>query len=186
MVDVGGEGCMIVKGREVYIVERVAARTKYKSVEPTTPGSKNHYKVTYHDGQEKWTDAKPGRGTPDRREHRVLKNKLKKPSSQRALSRLDRALTEYEKDEDPKPLEQAVEKNEVGLDREFARTVNRLFVKNEKDKDGEEIDKVTKDGLQVITDHVNRRRRDMSRPTKARRGSDTGMAMVVAGWDKRR
>lgn len=141
-------------------VERVAARTKYLKVEPTKPGSKNHYKITYHDGQEKWVDAYPGRGLPNRREQRMLPRKLDKPSSQRAVNRLDKALETFKDSKDPKVLQHAVERNEVGLDREFAKTVNRLFVKTVKEKEGDGISDEAKKGLQVVTDHVNRNRKD--------------------------
>jgi hypothetical protein len=139
---------------------RQAARTKNLKVEPTTPGSKNHWKVTYYDGTEKWVDARPGRGEPSRREQRLLQRKMRSPSVQRAINRLDDALGEYKGDQDPKPLEQAVEKNEVGLDRELAKKVNRLFVKTVKKDEGKDIGDETKEGLQVVTDHVNRFRRD--------------------------
>ena len=157
---------------------RTAARTKYKSVEPTAPGSKNHYKITYHDGKEKWTDQRPGRGMPSRREHRVLQKELEnKPSMKRPMERLDRALENYRKTEDPKPLQRAVEKTEVGLDRERAKTVNRMFVRNVKKEEGKGIDERTKDGLQVVKDHVNRNRRDA--------GDRTGrLAGRVAAWDE--
>jgi len=143
-----------------YISGREAARTKNLKVEPTTPGSKNHWKVTYHDGTEKWVDARPGRGEPSRREQRLLERKMRSPAVQRAIDRLDGALGEYKGDKDPAPLEQAVEKNEVGLDRELAKKVNRLFVKTVKKNEGDDIEDAMKEGLQVVTDHVNRHRRD--------------------------
>jgi hypothetical protein len=143
------------------IAERVAARTKYLKVEPTKPGSKNHYKITYHDGTEKWVDARPGRGMPSRREHRVLQKEIEnRPSIQRPLKRLDRALKDWKKNENPEVLQNAVVKTEVGLDRERAKMINRLFVKNVKKEEGKDIDDKTKEGLQVIKDHINRHRKD--------------------------
>lgn len=142
---------------------RTAARTKNLKVEPTTPGSKNHWKVTYHDGTEKWVDARPGRGEPSRREQRLLQRKMRSPAVQRAINRLDDALGGYKGEQDSAPLEQAVEKNEVGLDRELSKTVNRLFVKTVKKNEGKDIPDVKKEGLDVIKDHVNRHRRDSSR-----------------------
>jgi len=147
---------------------KTAARTKYKSVEPTTPGSKNHFKITYHNDKEKWVDARPGRGMPSRREHRILQRKLKKPSSQRALDRLDTALKDWKKNEEPKVLQDAVVRNEVGLDKDFAKLVNRLFVKEVKKQEGDDIDDTTKKGLDIIKDHVNRNRRDSSMKKAAR------------------
>jgi hypothetical protein len=139
---------------------RTATRTKYEKVEPTTPGSKNHYKVTYHDGQEKWVDAIPGRGEPGRRNERVMKKKLTKPSVVDSLKRLDNALTRFEDGAGKEVLQNAVEKNEVSLDRNFSKKVNRLFVKTVRKQEGDKMGDKTKEGLGAIKDHVNRHRRD--------------------------
>lgn len=145
------------------VVGRVAVRTKYKKVEHTTPGSKNHYKVTYNDGQEKWVDSIPGRGEGSRRDKRLMRHKMNSPAVQTSLKSLNTALKKFEDGADKKVLENVVEKNEVSLDKALAKRVNRLFMKTVKKKEGEGIEDKTKEGLDVVKEHVNRHRKDASR-----------------------
>jgi len=77
----------------------VTSWQKNKKVERTSPGSKNPYKVTYHDGQEKWTDDLPGDGSGGRREQWKQEHKQSRPSIKEDNAKLTAAKSRYVKGE---------------------------------------------------------------------------------------
>lgn len=108
----------------------ILAWQKNKKVEMTSPGSKNPYKVTYHDGQEKWTDDKPGDGRGGRREKRKENRKQQRPSVKDAKGTLSAAVKKYVSgDADKGSLSAAVDNVIVHLGREMARTTIRAYLK---------------------------------------------------------
>lgn len=111
---------------------------KNKKVEMTSPGSKNHYKVTYHDGQQKWTDDKPGDGKPGRREERLKERKQSRPSIKDAKKTLGNAVKKYVDGGDEKGLVNAVDGVIVHVGREVARETVRGYIDEHKDADGKE------------------------------------------------
>jgi len=108
----------------------IQAWQKNEKVEMTSPGSKNPYKVTYHDGQEKWTDDKPGDGRGGRQENRKEVRKQGRPSVKDAKGTLDAAVKKYVSgDADKGALTAAVDNVIVHLGREMARTTIRAYLK---------------------------------------------------------
>lgn len=73
----------------------VTAWHKNQKVEMTKPGSKNHYKVTYWNGTEKWVDQYPGAGQKSRREERLKEKNQSKPSIKNAKEKLNAAVKGY-------------------------------------------------------------------------------------------
>lgn len=128
----------------------ILAWRKNKKVERTSPSSKNHFKVTYWDGQEKWTDDYPGDGRPGRRQERLEKRKRSRPSVKDAKETLGRAVKKYIGGGEKKGLEDAVDNVIVHLGREMARTTIRAYLKDEKvEEDGK-----VKEAQGVIKDRM--------------------------------
>ena len=119
---------------------------KNKKVERTSPGSKNPYKITYHDGQQKWTDDYPGDGKGGRRDKRKEELKQRKPSMKSDRDNLDGALKKFVDGEwDAGNLNKAVDNVIVHLGREDARETIGKWLKAKGDMDGKAAE-----GLEVI------------------------------------
>ena len=119
---------------------------KNKKVERTEPGSKNPFKVTFYDGQQKWTDDYPGDGRGGRREHRKEERKQRRPSVKREKVNLDGALKKFVDGEwDAGNLGQAVRDVTVHLGREDARETIGRWLKSKGEMDGK-----AKEGLEII------------------------------------
>ena len=124
----------------------ILAWQKNKKVERTSPGSKNPYKVTYHDGQQKWTDDLPGDGKGGRREHRKEERKQNRPSIKDDRVKLDGALKSFvDGNSDEGSLSKAVDDVIVHLGREVARETLGKWISSKGDVDGK-----AKEGLEVI------------------------------------
>lgn len=121
--------------------------SKNEKVERTSPGSRNHFKITYWDGQEKWTDDYPGDGRGGLHEKRLRERNQSRPSVQDAKATLDRAVKRYIRgDLDRFGLERSVDDVIVHVGRETARQVIRRYLKEHK----EGIDEKTKEAHEVI------------------------------------
>ena len=132
------------------------AWSKNKKVERTAPGSKNHYKVTYLDGQEKWTDQYPGAGQPGKREQKLEKKKQGRPSVQDAKGTLAAAVKKYVGGGEKGSLVSAVDNVIVHLGREMAKETIRKYLKeNKTDEDGK-----LKEAHGVIRDRMTDKLRD--------------------------
>lgn len=108
----------------------ITAWHKNQKVEMTKPGSKNHYKVTYWNGTEKWTDQYPGSGQKSRREERLKEKQQSRPSIQSAKERLNAAVKKYaEGDGELSGAASVVDGIIVLLGREGARQTIRGWVK---------------------------------------------------------
>ena len=119
---------------------------KNKKVERTEPGSKNPFKVTFYDGQQKWTDDYPGDGRGGRREHRKEERNQRRPSVKREKVNLDGALKKFVDGEwDAGNLNKAVDNMIVHLGREDARETIGKWLKAKGDMDGKAAE-----GLDVI------------------------------------
>lgn len=121
------------------IVDAIIAWQKNKSVEMTSPGSKNKYKVTYWNGKEKWTDDKPGDGKGGRREERLKEKKQSRPSLQDAKQKLEKAYLSYvDGNSDESGLKQVVDDVIVKLGRELSREVIGDFIRAKGSVEGRE------------------------------------------------
>ena len=124
--------------RESSVADRIVLSwQKNKSVETTAPGSKNKYKITYLDGQQKWTDDRPGDGEGGRREKMLQEKKQSRPSIKDAKVKLEIAYSSYVSGKhDEAALKQVVDDVIVKVGREVAREVIGDFVKNKGEVDG--------------------------------------------------
>ena len=151
----------------------ILAWHKNKKVERTSPESKNHYKVTYWNGKEKWTDQYPGSGKPSRREERLWRRKQNRPSIKDAKAKLKSAVDSFVSgDSDAEKLRGVVEDTMVHLGRETAKQVIREFVKTQ--KEGAEGKK--KEALGIIREKLN----DKVRRKKAYRAEKVAIRMTLA------
>lgn len=151
----------------------IQAWSKNKKVERTAPGSKNHYKVTYWDGQEKWTDQYPGAGKPGKREQKLENKKQGRPSVQDAKGTLAAAVKKYVSGGEKGILENAVDNVIVHLGREMAKETIRKYLKeNKTDEDGK-----VKEAQGVIRDRMT----DKLRGKKVMNGRIDKIASRVAG-----
>lgn len=122
---------------------------KNEKVERTSPESKNHWKITYHDGQEKWTDDYPGDGKGGERQKRLQERKQSRPSIQDAKETLDTAVKKYVKgDSTEKELAGVVDDVVVHVGREVARETIRGYIKDHKDR----ADEKTKEAHKILND----------------------------------
>lgn len=112
-------------------IERLAWQ-KNQKVERTSPGSKNPYKVTYHDGQEKWTDDLPGDGKGGPREKRKQEHKQNRPSIQDGKDKLTAAKKRFvDGKADEGNVRNTVDDVIVHLGREVAREAIRKWLKEQ-------------------------------------------------------
>lgn len=118
--------------REDIIASRIVfAWQKNKKVERTAPGSKNKYKITYLDGQEKWTSDYPGDGRGSNRDKRLSERKQSRPSIKDATEKLGSAVKAYVDGGDKAAVVAAVDATIVHLGREVARETIGKFLKGE-------------------------------------------------------
>jgi len=115
--------------RDDIIAARIVfAWQKNKKVERTAPGSKNKYKITYLDGQEKWTSDYPGDGRGSNRDKRLNERKQSRPSIKDATEKLGSAVKAFVDGGDAAGLNAAVDATIVHLGREVAReTIGKVL-----------------------------------------------------------
>ena len=124
----------------------IQAWSKHQKVERTSPGSKNPYKITFHDGTQKWTDDYPGDGKGGRREHRKEERKQRRPSVKDDRVKLDSYLKRFVDGElDAAGLSKVVDDIVVHLDRELARETIGKWLKAQPEGEGK-----VKEGLEII------------------------------------
>ena len=122
------------------------AWSKHKKVERTAPWAKNPYKVTYHDGTEKWTDDYPGDGKGGKREDRKEERKQNRPSIQDARDKLDSELKKYvDGGLDGKALAGVVDDTIVHLGREVSRETLGKWIESKGEVEGK-----VKEGIEII------------------------------------
>jgi hypothetical protein len=150
---------------------------KNTKVERTSPGSKNKYKVTYWDGQEKWTSDYPGDGRGDRREKRLQERKQSRPSIKDAKEKLDAAVKKYEGGGDLSGAASVVDSVVVLLGREGARQTIRGWVKEKSSMTGK--------GKEMV-DAIQQKSVDKLRDKKARlENIAKRVVMRMAGIEKK-
>jgi hypothetical protein len=123
--------------RFAHIAELVFSWQKNQKVERTGPDAKNHWKITYNDGTEKWTDDRPGDGKPGPREERLHKRKQNRPSIKDAKAKLSSGYESFLSGKtDEAGLKQVVDDVIVKVGREVAREVISDFVRGKGDLEG--------------------------------------------------
>lgn len=141
----------------------LTSRRLYKKVEMTEPGSKNKYRITYQDGQQKWTNDRPGDKEPGKEKARKKERRQKIPSRVEERSRLDGVLSDFigggktEKD-----LESEVDQTIINLGREAAREVLRDWAEGKDGKD-EKTTKALGIMRKRLTEKSSRQRRMANR-----------------------
>ena len=139
--------------RDDIIASRIVfAWQKNKKVERTAPGSKNKYKITYLDGQEKWTSDYPGDGRGSNRDKRLNERKQSRPSIKDATEKLGSAVKAFVDGGEAAGLNAAVDATIVHLGREVARETIGKFLKGE-------AEGKTKEAHGIMRERVNEKLR---------------------------
>jgi hypothetical protein len=148
---------------------KIESWQKNKSVERTKPGSKNPYKITYMDGQEKWTDDRPGDGKLGPRSRRLLEKKQSRPSIQRSKKRLDIVRDKFVSGKvSSDGVNEVVDKIIVSLGREVAKETIGIWIKENSGLEGK-----GKEVMSIIRDRKNAKlRKDMQSMEREAKISD--------------
>jgi len=164
----------------------VVARTTYRKLERTVPGSKNEWRVTYPSGQQKWTNDVPGDGRNPNRE-REMADLMRRPDVRRVVGMVEDAVTNFLDNGDKGVLEDAATKARIHVGLEPALHV----VRRVQDLAHEELKSLKSEGSMVrqkrameavgtILDDLNREADPMNKKNAQQRQSR--IALRVAAW----
>lgn len=137
-----------------------------KKIEMTEPGSRYKYRMTYPNGEQKWTRERPGHKS-EKWKIREKKRLLRDPAIREFLGRLTYVVNSYlDGGSEKEDIEKVVRDFETTRGWNKARMVVRRVKRSESKKlekaEGDMKDRQQEivDALDIAVDFVNRRRRD--------------------------